>query len=1198
MASIKASQQGLARIKQAITQKGWTITSTRWLVEASKILEPDGNWHESGPYAYGCSFQTWERFLRGTAIRDRSFIAFCQILDIAPEQVIASSSCLRTDWGEAPDVPIFHGREQELETLEQWIVKDQCQLITITGLAGIGKTRLIRGGIGKTDLSLQLAQLIQGEFECLIWRGLLNAPSPKVILAELVDFVSKGQEIDLSDTSEGLVTQLLQYLKQHRCLLVLDNVESILQSGFSGDAILNPAGTYRAGYEGYGDLFRRIGEKNHQSCLLLTSRIKPQDIASLSEIPKVRTLELGGVDKSAGQAIFQDIADTYNASFQGSEKDWESLISFYSGNPLALEVAARHILRRFNGNLAKFLAQDLRVFGKIRDLLDWHFERFSEAEKEIMYWLAINREAVSIAELREDLLLPLAKKQVPETLDTLERQIPIEKSDNKYTLQPVLIEYVTDRLIKQICHELQTSKFNLFNRYALIKASAKEYVRESQINTILNPIIEQITPILGVENSKNLDEQFSDILTNLQQTFRKRPGYAAGNLLNLMRYSGLNIRGYDFSDLAIWQANLQGISLHFVNFSACEFARSTITQDFGSVHSIAFSPDAKLLAMGDSSGDIRVFHLQDSTLWLRLKGHWKNAWITSLAFSVDGKLLASGSFDYTVKLWDAYTGQCLRTLVGHQRWIWTIALSPDNETVASGSDDNTIMLWSVHTENCQILQGHQGWVWSVAFHPNGKILASSSHDQTVRLWNTTTGECYKILRGHEDAVWSVAFHPNGKILASGSVDNTVRLWDVETGNCLYTLRGHTKEVRSVAFSADGQVIASGSFDHTIKFWDSCTGELLKTLKGHGDEIRIITVNTATNILASGDIDQVLKLWDVNSGECLKTWQGYANWIWTLAVSPDGKLLASGSLDQTIRLWDICTGRLVKTLSGHSNWVWFIAFSPDGDTLASSSDDQTIRLWDIATGVCRNILRGHVRGGVWCVDFSRDGTLIVSGGQDGTLRIWNAHTGESLRCLEAHSNWIWSVKFSPDGRSIASGSADQTIKLWDVKTGKCLIDIAGDLNQVMSIAFSPNGQMLVNAEEYNQIRLWDIYTGQCIKTFEGHTDTVIAVAFSPQGQLIVSGSADQTIRLWDIHTGVCVSILEGHQAWVRAVVFTPDGQTLASSSLDNTIRLWDVETGETLKVLRPERPYEGMNINNIKGLTAAQEEALVALGATR
>ena len=144
MASIKASQQGLIKIKQAIKRQGWKVTSNRWLLEASKVLEPQGYWDELGPYAYGASRSTWERFLQKKAIRDRSFKAFCQVLGIDPDDVAQRVNLLREDWGEAPDIPMFHGREQEIATLERWILEKSYRVITIIGFAGIGKTRLVR----------------------------------------------------------------------------------------------------------------------------------------------------------------------------------------------------------------------------------------------------------------------------------------------------------------------------------------------------------------------------------------------------------------------------------------------------------------------------------------------------------------------------------------------------------------------------------------------------------------------------------------------------------------------------------------------------------------------------------------------------------------------------------------------------------------------------------------------------------------------------------------------------------------------------------------------------------------------------------------------------------------------------------------------------------------------------------------------
>ncbi|MBE7385439.1 MAG: WD40 repeat domain-containing protein [Leptolyngbya sp. SIO1E4] len=1197
MASLKASQQGLTQIKQAIAQKGWKVGSDRWLVEASKVIEPQGDWPESGPYAYGCSAQTWERFLQGTAIRERSFMAFCQVLFINPEDVVESPHPLREDWGEAPDVSTFYGRDQELSTLQQWLFNDHCQLIAIVGLAGIGKTRLVRGGIGKTDLSLHLAHQVRDEFDCLSWRRLLNAPPPEAVLTELIEFVSDNQTTVLADTLDGLITQLLHHLKQRRCLLILDNVESILQ-GSVGETPLQAgrSGTYRPGYEGYGNFFRRIGETAHQSCLLLTSREKPQDIENMEGGRLVRSLQLGGVDKAAGQAIFQSIANAYDASFQGSEEAWEDLIAFYCGNPLVLEVVARHILKLFDGNLAAFLAQNLRVFGKIRDLLDWHFERFSDAEKEIMYWLTINREAVSISELQEDVLLPFAQKHIPETLDTLERHIPIEKSNKQFTLQPVLIEYMTDRFIKEICQELQTGNLQLFNRHALIKVSAKEYVRNSQIRMILRPISEQVIPILGLENQNCLDNQLSQILSNLQQTYQKRPGYAAGNLLNLMRYGGLDLSGYDFSTLAIWQADLQDVNLHEVNFTACEFDRSRFTQDFGCVYSIAFSPDQTLFAVGDSMAGIRLFRLKDGQPFTYLQGH-KEGIVADLSFSPDGKLLASSSMDNTVKLWDVQTGQCVRTLIGHEKWVRTVAFSADGQTVASGGDDDTIRLWHISNGDCRVLEGHTAWIWALSFHPRENLLASGSQDGTIRLWHATTGECCQVLHDHEHAVLSVAFHPNGETLVSGGADHTLHLWDVQTGECLKTLKGHTQEVYATAFNGDGHMIASGSHDQSAKVWNAQTGELLKTLKGHHERVRALAFAPHKNLLATSSENQLIKLWDVDTGDCLKTWHGYNNLVWTIDISPDGQWLASCSQDDFVSLWDLHTRTLTAKLVGHHNWIGAVAFSPDGQILASASYDETIKLWDIKTRQCRNTLYGYAKGG-WAAGFSPNNQWLAAGSKSGTVHLWDTTTGEHVRSIAAHSHGhpVWFVAFSADSRTCASCSEDKTIKLWDVETGACCLTITDPTSKVRAIAFHPDGQCLISGGDDHHIKLWDLSTGKLIQTFQGHTDRVLGLCLSPYENILVSAGRDATVRLWDVHTGHSIRILKGHRSAVRGLAFTPDGQTLASSSTDNTIRLWDMETEQTLKVLRSQRPYEGMKIADVQGLTIAQKDMLIALGA--
>ena len=73
-------------------------------------------------------------------------------------------------------------------------------------------------------------------------------------------------------------------------------------------------------------------------------------------------------------------------------------------------------------------------------------------------------------------------------------------------------------------------------------------------------------------------------------------------------------------------------------------------------------------------------------------------------------------------------------------------------------------------------------------------------------------------------------------------------------------------------------------------------------------------------------------------------------------------------------------------------------------------------------------------------------------------------------------------------------------------------------------------------------------------------------------------------------------LTGHSNEIRSVAFCPDGRYLASGSMDETIKLWEIESGECLATLRPDRPYERLNIAGVTGLSAAQIAVLKTLGA--
>lgn len=620
------------------------------------------------------------------------------------------------------------------------------------------------------------------------------------------------------------------------------------------------------------------------------------------------------------------------------------------------------------------------------------------------------------------------------------------------------------------------------------------------------------------------------------------------------------------------------------------------------VHSVAWSPDGKLVLSAAGHENISTIHLWEVATGRRLhtlEGH--TGFVHSLTFSPDCTQIFSGSHDGTFRVWDVATGRCLRSFRDKYEELHSVAFSTDGRLALSGSSRNKLRLWEMATGLClRRFYGHTKEVRSVAFSPDGSLALSGSDDKTVRLWEVATGQCVRKFEGHKHAAFSpdgtlvlsgpwgsprsVAFSPDGSfVLAHGEM---LRLWSVETGRCVRTFEGET--VVSVAFSPDGERALLGRSNslsllqlgsnwndrsrlHLAKpepLEDLISNAVRRTKLLAVAEAATIGGRTGEALRAYTELEalpgqrrnpEVVELRRRLAAGCqhgilrstwpLRVLTGHNDHVASVALSSDGRLALSGSL---LRLWDVATGTCLRQFEGHSDHVNSVAFSLDGRLALSGSSDKTLRLWNVATGACLRRFEGHALA-VTSVAFYPDGKLALSGSWDCIVRLWDLTTGWCLRNFKGHTKRVVSVAFSPDGNLVLSASADQTLRLWDA-AGNCLRLFS--INDVNSVAFSSDGRLFVSGGRDNTVRLWDVAAGRCLHSFEGHDGAVTSVAFSCEGDLVLSGSTDQTLRLWQTNSGECIASLRSDGP-IRSVALSRDG-TLALAAHAPSIQVWHLD----------------------------------------
>jgi NACHT domain len=374
-----------------------------------------------------------------------------------------SSSCdaspmAQYDWQDAPHGDLFYGRDEELARLKDWILGNAeqdsqsapCRLMVLTGMVGMGKTQL----------AINLAQQLSTAFEFIIWRSLRNEPDVHTIVESCLQLFSEDAT-GIGQSLESKIHHLLGWFRRHRCLLILDDFDSVLQGSSS-------IGAYGSHHEGYGLLLRYLADAQHQSCLVITTREKPQGLLQREgDTLSVRSLRVRGIDYQAVERIFRD------RGYLGVEsEDYVVILNYFGGNPLLIKIFASSLRIMMGGNLKEFMPlirQGICPVSEIMDVLQRQTLNLSQVQKQILYCLALHADQLTLIDLVTHCACA-SPQQLLTALQSLLRRSLIEREGKMLYLLPVVSGYVTDFLIseqeKMIWHQQGIFSPTQFQVYA------------------------------------------------------------------------------------------------------------------------------------------------------------------------------------------------------------------------------------------------------------------------------------------------------------------------------------------------------------------------------------------------------------------------------------------------------------------------------------------------------------------------------------------------------------------------------------------------------------------------------------------------------------------------------------------------------------------------------------------------------------
>ena len=648
----------------------------------------------------------------------------------------------------------------------------------------------------------------------------------------------------------------------------------------------------------------------------------------------------------------------------------------------------------------------------------------------------------------------------------------------------------------------------------------------------------------------------------------------SGGQFDYAQFQGADLTGVNLSRSWLRKVDLSGAQMGGVQFGELPYLKL-----YMSVHACAYSPDGRMLAVGQAYYGVGGVIAYDTSSWTITRYSARQDAVRTMAFSPNGTRFVFAGDDALVRLWDCASDQGMFVIGGLSDHVRSVTFSPCGKHIASPGNDKTVRVWDSQTgESLFVLRGHMEEVRSVKYSPSGEWLVSGGCDGTIRFWNSETGEPGVVLNCSLDEVHCLAFSPDGRWIASGHAEGRSQLWHVVSGEPGPVLHGHTRSVTGIAFSPDSRWIASSSMDDTVRLWDASTGTPVDTLSSHKTPVNDVVFSPDGLQIASGGWDNKVRLWDVISILTSSVeQQDQQEVIHKTVYSPNGQNILTVSNSRTVKQWSSLTGAFRPLLIGlpKSPSVLSVSYSLDDIPTAAFDRDGTLRLWELQEGRRETILEASSTGK--CVTMSPCCRWIVSADLDNTVKLWNLDSTQQMHVLiengELTHDQISCLVFSATGDLLAVGAWDGTIWLFDTQS-KSLVTYSSIYDDLEVMSFSPDGQQLAVGTFDALIYLRSLQSEERDIELRGHTKKVTCIAYSPCGEWIASGSDDKTVRVWhrwrppgEAENWSCVSTVHCYFDSVLDIAWNPAvPMEFVTSCRDESVRVWRVSSdGEDVVV---------------------------------